>query len=408
MRLWLRDPLALAERIALIPEPFAPLLALMDGTRDVERIASEFQRRSGAVVPPAAVAAVVQSLDDALLLEGPRAAAGLAAARAAYRDQPFRPLAQAGRSYPADPAALAALCAGYLSANGHSAVQPLAPIQRAAGVLSPHIDYRRGGRLYGAVWQAAVEAVASAEVVVLFGTDHHGSAGALTPTRQRYATPWGTLPADLAAVDALAEALGGEAAYQEELHHRAEHSIELAAVWLHWASRQGGRSEPPPVIPVLCGSFHCYTSLPEPAGTAQQNVVQDPAGEPRGAAALAALAASIGRRRALVVSAADLAHVGPAFGDTRPLTAAQKDALCQADAALLDTALAGSAAGFLAHLRRERDQRRVCGLPPTYWTLRLLERLTGTAPGGRLAGYDQCPADEQGGSVVSIAGVLWE
>ena len=51
--------------------------------------------------------------------------------------------------------------------------------------------------------------------------------------------------------------------------------------------------------------------------------------------------------------------------------------------------------------RRELDARRLCGLPPIYMALRYLERASGEA-----AGYAQCPADEAGGSIVSIAGVL--
>jgi predicted class III extradiol MEMO1 family dioxygenase len=320
------------------------------------------------------------------------------------------------------------------------------PIQAAAGVLSPHIDYARGGLVYAATWKAAREAVASAEVVVIFGTDHAGSPGQLTPTAQRYATPWGVLPVDTGAVAALARALGDGRAFAEELHHRREHSIELACVWLHWALRQAGKAEAdwPPLVPILCGSFQCYTlgggppaalpsdgaeapDLPDAgqtlilpptvtpaarpasslAGAAPQPLSL-PDQEPHLAAALDALAGAVGGRRVLVVSAADLAHVGPAFGDAAPLGAGDRDALVTADAALLAAACSGDAPQFLALLRAERDRRRVCGLPPTYWAMRLLERLTGRPLPGRVAGYALCPADERAGSVVSIAGVLWE
>ena len=96
--------------------------------------------------------------------------------------------------------------------------------------------------------------------MVIFGTDHAGSAGALTLTRQRYATPWGPFPQDYAVVEGLVAALGEEAAFAEELHHRSEHSIELATVWLHWLLREAGRSDDlPPLVPVLCGSFAPFT-----------------------------------------------------------------------------------------------------------------------------------------------------
>jgi MEMO1 family protein len=298
-------------------------------------------------------------------------------------------------------------CAPLLSGVGPLRFRSMSPISRAAGVLTPHIDYQRGGPLYGATWMAAVPAVASAEVVVAFGTDHNGSAGRLTPTRQRYATPWGALPTDTLAVDALASALGDDLAYDEELHHRREHSIELAAVWLHWALRQSGRSDTalPPLIPVLCGSFHRYVQqAPRP----DLGYGAVPESEVRLAQALDALRCAVAGRRALVVSAADLAHVGPAFGDVAPLDDPAKLALASSDAALLSPALRGDAGGFLAAVRAGADRTRICGLPPTYWALRLLEQLEATPTGGRLVGYRQCPADDGFGSVVSIAGVLWE
>ena len=189
-------------------------------------------------------------------------------------------------------------------------------------------------------------------------------------------------------------------AFGEELHHRREHSIELAAAWLHWGLRRCGRQgDPlPPLVPVLCGSFHPYVQEGCPL----------PEGDPVLAGALDALARAVGGRKALVVSAADLAHVGPAFGDRAPLDGAAREALARSDADLLGPALSGSAAGFLEALRAGCDRTRVCGLPPTYWTLRLLERLKGGPLPGRLTGYQQCPAGEAFGSVVSIAGILWQ
>ncbi|MFN8556872.1 MAG: AmmeMemoRadiSam system protein B [Dehalococcoidia bacterium] len=156
----------------------------------------------------------------------------------------------------------------------------------------------------------------AAEVVVIFGTDHHRSPGALTLTRPTVCDALGRAAGDLDAVDAMAAELGEEAAFAEELHHRSEHSVELAAVWLHHA--RGG--EPCTVIPVLCGHPMPYLLAGSPPG----------AGTPAGRA-LAALRAATTGRRTVVVAAADLAHVGPAFGDQEPFTAAAKRAVRAAD-----------------------------------------------------------------------------
>jgi AmmeMemoRadiSam system protein B len=230
-----------------------------------------------------------------------------------------------------------------------------------------------------------MKAACEAELVIMLGTDHQGSAGTLTLTEQSYATPWGVLPTDLGIVRTLAADLGEEASFAEELHHRGEHSIELAASWLHFM--RGG--EPVPMVPILCGHFGAFVE-----GHA------DPAEHEPFAVAVRALREVMDSRRTLVVAAADLAHVGPAFGDSYGLDSIGKAQLRSADERLLETIYAGDARAFFELLRAEGDRRHVCGLPPIYLTLRLLGEVR-----GRPAGYALCPADTRGTSAVTIAGV---
>lgn len=382
--LLLRDPLSLSGQIAVLPQALGPALALCDGTRTLYGIRVALLLQYKLQVDLAVLAEVMETLDALYLLENERSAAAQAQALADYRAAPHRLPASAGGAYPADPAQLRALLDGYLAEvrGRHDRRRPTA----ARGLVSPHIDYARGGLVYAAVWEAAAEAARAADLAIIFGTDHYGGHGALTLTRQHYATPYGVLPTDRAVVDAAAEAIGEEAAFAEELHHRGEHSVELAAAWLH--HMRGGAACP--VVPVLCGSFGHFV-----AGAA------DPAADGRIAALTAALRGATAGRRVLVVAAADLAHIGPAFGGP-PVDAAGRDALRAADAALLAPVERGDPAGFFRELQRAQDCNNVCGLPPIYLALRLL------APAaGETVAYDQCPADEQGTSWVSVAGVVW-
>ncbi len=255
------------------------------------------------------------------------------------------------------------------------------------GLVSPHIDYDRGGPVYARTWQHARAAVREAEVVVILGTDHAGSPGTLTPTRQDYATPWGTLPTDQDALDRFEAAWGDDSLYDEELHHRREHSIELAAVWLHFM-RDG---EPVTLVPILCGSFLPFTSGDT-----------SPKDNSRFTKSIAALGDALAGRRVLVVAAADLAHMGPAFGDPKPLEQPEKEELEGFDRTLLDAMCQGDAARFLGLLQQSRDKQKVCGLPPIYAALQMLGPVA-----GRVVDYAQCPADGLAGSVVSVAGVVW-
>jgi AmmeMemoRadiSam system protein B len=385
----LRDRLGLAQHAVGVPAALAVLLSLCDGTRDRAALRAAFELRTGLHLTAAELDGILAQLDAALLLEGPRVEEARAAALAAYRAAPFRPPALADAVYPAEAVALRAQLeadVGRGAALADGATND-ALVDRSAirGVVSPHIDYQRGGPVYGRVWSLAREAAAKAELVIAFGTDHAGSAGSWTVTDQHYATPFGVLPTARDLVAALDE-IFGPAARAEELHHRAEHSLELALVWLHYM--RDGR--PVPVVPVIFGSFHEITQ----GGTS-------PGDDARYEAALAVLRDAMRARRTLVVVGADLAHVGPAFGDPRPFGAAECAALRTADEASLRALCAGDAAGFLALSCIERDARRVCGLPPLYFALRLLAPTEGL-----VVAYDQCPADAQGGSWVSIAGAL--
>lgn len=383
--LLLRDPLGLSDQLLGLPQPLAPLLGLCDGTRDLVGIHTALNVRWGIRIPRQTIDQLLEALDEACLLENERSAEAMRRALSAYRDAPTRPPILAGGGYPADAEALT----GFLdSFDGRPVLNCRQPSSNAPirGIVSPHIDYARGGPVYRAVWSAAAEAARTADLAIIFGTDHLGGLGSITVTRQSYATPYGLLPTAIDVVDAVADGLGEKAAFAEELHHRAEHSIELAAVWLHHV-RQGRGVE---IAPILCGSFAHFV-----AGQA------DPAHDLQIEAAIAALRQATEGRNFLVVAAADLAHVGPAFGGP-PFDLPTRAELRRTDEDLLDVLAGGDAAGFFAVLRAAGDRNNVCGLPPIYLALRFL----GNTRGETIA-YDQCPADEAETSWVSVAGMMW-
>ncbi|MBN1977562.1 MAG: AmmeMemoRadiSam system protein B, partial [Anaerolineae bacterium] len=242
----LRDPLQLTDKAIVIPRQLAPFLMLCDGTRDVEGLAASLAIRYGLRAGPSVLENLVAALDEALLLDNGRFIQAHEQTLAEYRQAPSRPPASADRSYPADADALRHMLDGYIEAVDEQGLS-LADI---GGLVSPHIDYERGGLVYAAVWKHATDAVKTADLVVLLGTDHYGDR-LVTLTRQNYGTPFGVLPTAQGIVDALAGAVGPEEAFADELFHRVEHSIELAAVWLHHV-RVGRPCE---IVPVLCGSF---------------------------------------------------------------------------------------------------------------------------------------------------------
>lgn len=380
--LLLRDPLGLANNTLLVPQPLIPLLALADGSRDLASLRAALAVRFGLVLSLQRIEEFLRALDDAFLLDNERSRQKRARAEAAFRQAPFRPPASAGSAYPEDPQALAGYLQGYLDQVNGSEKLPTGweANGRVRGVISPHIDYERGGPVYAQVWSQACNAAREADLAIIIGTDHFSEGQPISLTRQHYATPFGVLPSDTRLVDALAAVIGEDEAFAGELHHRREHSIELAAVWLHYV--RGRR--PIHLVPILAGSL-------ERAGDGFP--IDD---------FLNVLREEMRSRKTLVVAAGDLAHVGPAF-DTQPVGEEELIRLKSADDDLLQAMCAGSADDFLASIQRVQDANNVCGVAPIYLTLRLLAPLK-----GQIHGYAVCPADQNQTSVVTICGVTLE
>lgn len=384
---YLHDPLQLTPHQLVMPPALAQMLLFIDGTRDAVQIHQALCQHLGVELEPAIVQAALAQLDEACLLDNARSKQRLIEAHAAYRAQPFRPPALAKASYPEQPARLSSLLDNYGRTDNLNGWQ----LWHGRGLISPHIDYQRGGPVYAKVWRRARQAVLDADLVIIFGTDHKGGLGTFTLTRQHYATPYGVIPTDLDLVDRLAEAIGPENAFADELHHRQEHSIELSAVWLHHTYQQAG-VRPKPMLPILVGSFHHFVmngghpAQDELLLTAVETLRRETAG-----------------RRVLAIASVDFAHVGPAFGDNFAMDEERRTALRQADDYLIQAIIRGDAATFYEQITAVEDKNRICGFSPIYLMLQYL----GSTEGIQVA-YDHCPADEQNHSLVSIAGVLLE
>lgn len=382
----LRDPTQLSDQNLLVPQFLAAALAYCDGAHDLTAIHQAFEQQHGIALPAELLTELLTMLDEALMLENERTAQMRTHTLAAYRQAAFRPPALAGQAYPAEPRVLQRLFQRYLDEVTEETI-PIknGQVAEVAGLLSPHIDYTRGGPVYAQVWKRAADLVKAADVVIMFGTDHYGS-DPFTLTRQNYATPYGVLPTDQLVIDALTDAIGEEAAFAGELRHRGEHSLELVATWLHHM-RDG---EPCAFVPILCGGFHHFIRNGQtPAADKLLNRVLD------------ALRITTQHQRIAVIASGDLAHVGPAFGG-HPLDLAARTRLRAADDTLIAQMCQGSADGFFEAIRQVRDRNNVCGVAPIYLTMRLLD-----AARGECTGYATCPADEHDTSVVTVGGVLF-
>jgi hypothetical protein len=129
---------------------------------------------------------------------------------------------------------------------------------------------------------------------------------------------------------------------------------------------------------------------------------REPASEPAVAGVLDAVRETMAAvpRRYCVVAGADLAHVGPRFGDPDPVSRARLARVEAEDRALLSLVTSVDTGGFFASVAADGDSRRTCGLSPIYAMLATLP-----AGQGRLLRYGQWP-DPQGS--VTFASVAFE
>jgi AmmeMemoRadiSam system protein B len=260
------------------------------------------------------------------------------------------------------------------------------PDGRLRAALLPHMDFPRGGATYAWGFKEVFEHT-NARLFVVIGTSHY-SRERFTLTRQHFRTPLGVVPTDTAFVDRLAE-LYGPGLFDDPFAHIWEHSIELEVVFLQYLYEN---RRPIRIVPLVVGSFHdCVASGTEPA---EMDDIR------RMAAALRQVEAEVGEPVCTIISG-DLAHIGPEFGD--PVRVHEKQlAHCRAqDERLLTHAAAADAAGYFQVIQAENDDRRICGLPPTYVALEAVR-----PSAGKLLHYNQ-HVHPRGNECVSFASMAF-
>jgi len=383
----LRDTERVAPGDVAVPAHLAAVVTRFDGRCTPAQIAADAARATGRPVAVALVEQLVAELDAAVMLDTPRFRARRREVVRAFADASVRPASHAGGAYHADPAELARYIEDECLARAPARPQGGAVV----GLCAPHMDLWRAAAGYGHAYRALAEGLdEEVDTFVLLGTSHAPMARPFSICAKAFATPLGAMEPDLAALGALSDASRFDLREDEYLH-KGEHSLEFQVVFLRHLLRARGDGRAARIVPILCG-----------LGDAQARQ-RDPALDPDAESFLAALRRLVEERagRVLVVAGADLAHVGPRFGDARPLDDRGRERLRARDADTLDLALGRDATGFFHQVASDLATRRVCGLGPIYTMLRVL-------PGGRgeRLHYAQ-HVDPDEGSIVSHASLAY-
>jgi AmmeMemoRadiSam system protein B len=334
------------------------LISLMDGTRTLRDLQEAYMRRFGSLIFMERLEEIIELLDKHLLLQNERFESHLQTLKERFEAESERRPFHAGKSYPAEREELLRYIRGFLS--DHSTAE----VGRLRGIFSPHIDYRRGGHVYGSVY-GYLKGV-EAQLIVILGTSHKPTDRLFSVSSKDFLTPLGRLT-NLLSMRPELRAWSFFQVSMDEWPHRTEHSIELQLPFIQYFL--GERQIQ--ILPILVGAI--------------EDSMWDSVEKKRIDAAIEGLREVLEASQTpyLVLSAVDLAHIGLQFGEEpvdefRLLISRRKDEMLLGYMERVDPE------GFFSLIREEKNERKVCGFSPLYVQLRLLQGCK-----GRIVKYEQ-------------------
>jgi AmmeMemoRadiSam system protein B len=387
----LRDTQGVTDAHAVVPPVLVPVVSRFTGKLTCAEIAREASAEIGAELPVDVVVRLADELEKGLFLDGRNFRQARQRVEREFAESTVRPASHAGGAYHGDRAALERYIeqSCIRKANGWAGrANGSGPAGATLNALiAPHIDPWRGAIGYGHAYGALAAALPpQADTFVLFGTSHAPMREPFALCRKAFDTPFGEVAADGASIDRLADRAEGFDPYADQFNHKREHSLEFQVVFLRALLRDRAFR----IVPILAGLGAAQASGDDPAQDARVGDFLD------GVRALAEERPG----RVVIIAGADLAHIGPRFGDAEPLDAHRRTELERTDRESLDHAASLDAAAFWAHVCGDLEQRRVCGLAPIWSLLRSVAPATR----GRVLHYEQT-VDAEDGSIVSHAAV---
>ncbi|RUM87454.1 MAG: AmmeMemoRadiSam system protein B [Thermodesulfatator sp.] len=369
--LLLRDPLGYSQGFLVLPQELAPVLAHMDGQHSLRDLQVVATRVLGRLVMLEEIVSLVRKLESHGFLDGETFRRRKAEVEAHWKEAPVRLPACAGRSYPAEPAALRDFLANILGkASPASRKLPRA-------LIAPHLDLSSAARAYAEAYGAF--RLPPESRVILLGTGHQLERPYSLLTKD-WETPLGRVPVDRTFIENLSQKV--PELFPDEFAHRSEHSLEFQVLFLRYLNEEVR------VVPFLFGPVEPYLA----SGT-------DPfEAQPLYKSLLEGLQ-SLWDEKTYLVLGIDFAHLGVRYGDRHPAGPAEGLQAVARDRALLESLFSGDYPRFLAQARATLPfPFKVCGLA----CLTFLARwLAGAPREGRIYYQEAVPFGP--GSLVSVA-----
>jgi AmmeMemoRadiSam system protein B len=380
-----RDPEGIVEGQLMLSRGAFVVAVFLDGERDERAVQQELAKHfHGEIIDEKEILKVAKTLDDHGFLDSNKFQELRDRVQKRFAKRKTRSAYLAGKSYPEDQAELKTFLEtqflreespGKLPFEGDRISKPLKCL------IAPHLDLYRGGHSYA--WAYSHLALCQRpETIIIFGTAHAAPPVPFILTRKSFETPFGTISTNVESVERLARSCSWDP-FEHELIHRTEHSIEFQVLMISYLYGTSCK-----IIPILCGSFY-EDSVPE-----KHEDIQAFLNEAK------QLVHELGDS-SLVISGADLAHVGKRYGDSFDIDADVISRVDKRDREDLDAALTCDAEAFYKSVMKDSNERRVCGLNNIYSALKVLPEKTE----GKVLHYGY--AHDPLGGIVSFASVAF-
>lgn len=327
----LRDPAMLTEQTMVVPPQFMQVLQFFRGDRGIEEIAQQFK------APVEQFIELVKGLDRVGLLWGPTFERLEDEMRTRISDNGHFPVLASG-SMGKDEAACRQAMEQWFNETEDPELEG-----ELCGIIAPHLDYPRGWPNYAAAYYG-VRQLDPPDRVVILGTNHFGIGDGAILTEYGFASPMGICPPDEKVVSAVVDVLG-RPIIVDQLDHLSEHSIQLHLPWIQ----------------------HCFGNVPIVAALVPdplkpmieddgERITMDRFVEVLGNALDAA------GGRTFFVASSDLSHVGPQFGEPRPVDERRRVDVERHDRDLMSKFVAGDPDEFLAAVEWSKNPTRWCSI----------------------------------------------
>jgi MEMO1 family protein len=329
--LGLADAQQISAKMVVTHPAFQTVLPMMDGTRNIDQIVSE----AGNGLERPMLEQLVAQLDDAGLIFGPTFEELAQKMRDAFDGSDTLPPGSTAQmadmlvvravGEDASDAQKAELGGAELGKQFDVWIdESLKDAEKTsfdalpAAVIAPHLDYMRGWMNYGHTY-GRLRVVDRPDRIVILGTNHFGQATGVCGCDKGYESPMGVCGLDSELLESLKAALGPDGAEKllaNRYDHENEHSIELHIPWIQhvFGADDAG------AYPKVFGALIHDPTVNNGEGYDEAGLGLD--------AFVEALKTTLRQLpgKTLIVSSADLSHVGPAFGDQQVLAGDSEEA----------------------------------------------------------------------------------